>query len=125
MNTMDWIDTSFNTNIAESAHAVSQKYGKQMTLMGAIQAGQKLDSQYFELERNVQMSGVAVGYGNNSATGRARKNLNRRMARAEATKKSKKQEMTEKTLIDAKNLIDAGISTDVVEQFLSSKSKSK
>jgi uncharacterized protein (DUF4415 family) len=125
MNAMDWIDTSFNTNIAESAHALSQKYGKQLTLMGAIQAGQKLDSQYFELEKNVQISGVTVRYGNNSATGRARKNLNRKIARSEATKKTKKQEMTEKTLMEAKNLVDAGISADVVEQFLSSKSKSK
>jgi hypothetical protein len=124
MNAMDWIETSFTTNIAESAHALSQKYGKQMTLMGAIQAGQRLDSQYFESEKNVQMSGVMVGYGNNSATGRARKSLNRKMARAEATKKTKKQELTEKTLIDAKNLVDAGISAEVVEQFLSSKSKS-
>jgi hypothetical protein len=124
MNAMDWIDTNFTTNIGESAHALSQKYGKQMTLMGAIQAGQKLDSQYFELEKNVQMSGVMVGYGNNSATGRARKNMNRKMAKAEAIKKTKKQEMSEKALLDAKNLIEAGISAEVVEQFLSSKSKS-
>jgi hypothetical protein len=124
MNAMDWIETSFTTNIAESAHALSQKYGKQMTLMGAIQAGQKLDSQYFELEKNVQMSGVMVRYGNNSASGRARKSLNRKKARAEAAKKFKKQEMTEKTLMEAKNLVDAGISTEVVEQFLSSKFKS-
>jgi len=124
MNATDWIETSFTTNIAESAHALSQKYGKQMTLMGAIQAGQKLDSQYFEVEKNIQMSGVMVRYGNNSATGHARKSLNRKKARTEAAKKSKKQEMTEKTLMEAKNLVHAGISAEVVEQFLSSKSKS-
>jgi len=123
MNAIDWIETSFTTNIAESAHALSQKYGKQMSLMGAIQAGQKLDSQYFELEKNVQLSGVMVNYGNNSATGRARKSLNRKKARMEVTKKSKQQQMTEKTLREAKNLVDAGISAEVVEQFLSSKSK--
>ena len=91
--------------------------------MGAIQAGQKLHNQYFELEKNVQMSEVMIGYGNNSATGRARKSLNRKKARTAATKKTKKQEMTEKTLMEAKNLVDTGISVEVVEQFLSSKSK--
>jgi hypothetical protein len=123
MNAMDWIETSFTTNIAESAHALSQKYGTQMTLRGAIQAGQKLDNQYFELEKNIQMSGVMVWYGNNSATGHARKSLNWKKARMEAAKKSKKQEITENTLMEAKNLMDAGISAKVVEQILSSKSK--
>jgi hypothetical protein len=46
------------------------------------------------------------------------------MSRIEAAKKSKKQEMIEKTLMEAKNLVDAGISAEVVERFLSSKSKS-
>ena len=32
-----------------------------MSLIGAIQAGQKLNSQYFELEKNVHLSGVVQG----------------------------------------------------------------
>jgi hypothetical protein len=124
MQAMNWIETSFTTNIAESAHALSQRYGKQMTLMGAIQSGQRLDSQYFQLERNVQMSGVTARYGNNSATGRARKSLNRRKASVDAAKTTKKQETTEKTFVEVRKLLDAGISAEVVERFLSSKSKS-
>ena len=78
MKAIDWIDTSFTTNIAESAHALSQRYGKQLTLVGAIQMGEKLDSQYFELEKIVQKSGLNVQYGNHSGTGRARTSLNRK-----------------------------------------------
>lgn len=122
MHPLDWVDTSFHTNIAESAHALSQRYGKQLTLMGAIQAGQRLDSQYFRMERVVQTSGINVRYGNNSGTGRTKKNLNRRKAHSEAAKR--KSQPSEKVLAEAKSLIDAGISAEVIEQFLSSKSKS-
>ena len=62
-------------------------------------------------------------YGNRSTTGRARKSLVRQRSRAEATKKAKKHETTEKILMEAKNLLDAGVSNEVVEEFLASKSK--
>jgi hypothetical protein len=38
-------------------------------------------------------------------------------------KKAKKHETTEKILMEAKNLLDAGVSKEVVEEFLASKSK--
>ena len=124
MRATDWIATSFTTNIGESAHALSQRHGKHLTLVGAIQAAEKLDRQYFQLAQNVQSLGVNAMYGNRTATGRARKNITRQRSRAEATKKAKKHETTEKVLMEAKNLLDAGISKEVVEEFLSSKSKS-
>jgi len=73
-------------------HTIQQKYGKQLTLVGAIQAGQKLDSQYFEVDEIVQHLGANATYGNGSATGRAGQSLKRQKAiesRAEATKKKK------------------------------------
>jgi len=89
-----------------------------MSLIGAIQAGQKLDSQYFELKKNVHLSGVMVNYRNNSAINRARKSLNRKKAHTEVTKeKSKQQQMTEKTLIEAKNLLDVEF-TDLIACFI-------
>jgi hypothetical protein len=124
MRQTDWIATSFTTNIGESAHALSQRHGKHLTLVGAIQAGQKLDGYHFQLAQSVQTSGVNVMYGNRTTTGRARKNLTRQRSRVEATKKAKKHETTEKILMEAKNLLDAGISTEVVEEFLASTSKS-
>lgn len=124
MKATDWIETSFTTNIAESAHALSQRHGKQLTLVGAIQAGEKLDSQHFQLARLVQKTGLNAAYGNRNTTGRTRKNLSRQRSRAEIVKKGKKNEMTEKILMEAKHLLDSGISKDVVEEFLTSKSKS-
>lgn len=124
MKRVDWIATSFTTNIGESAHALSQRHGKHLTLVGAIQAAQKLDSNHFQFTRDMQNSGVNFMYGNRTTTGRIRKNLTRQRSRAEVTKKAKKHEMTEKILQEAKHLLDAGISTEVVEEFLASKSKS-
>jgi F0F1-type ATP synthase membrane subunit b/b' len=63
-------------------------------------------------------------YGNRTATGRARRNLTRQRSRAEATKKARKQEMTERILLEAKSLLDSGVSKEAVKEFLSSKSKS-
>ena len=124
MKPLNWIETSFTTNIVESVHALSHKYGTRLTLLGAIEAGKKSDSQYFQVEQAVQMSGVHVHYGNNTATGRAKKSLNRKRVRMEAIKKAKKNETTEQVLKEAKALIEAGLSADTVEKFLDSKSKS-
>jgi hypothetical protein len=126
MKATDWIATSFTSNIAESAHALSQRHGKHLTLVGAIQVAEKIDGYRFNLAQTVQKSGVKAMYGNGTTTGRVRKNLTRqtRKSHAEATKKAKKHETTEKILMEAKHLLDAGISKEVVEEFLASKSKS-
>jgi hypothetical protein len=122
MRSIDWVATSFTTNIAESAHALSQRHGKHLTLVGAIQSGEKLDRQHFHLAKIVQNTGLSAMYGNRSTTGRTHRNLVRQRSRAEATKKAKKHETTEKILIEAKNLLDAGVSKEVLEEFLASKS---
>jgi hypothetical protein len=75
MRSVDWVATSFTTNIAENAHALSQRHGKHLTLVGAIQLGEKLDRQHFQLARIVQTTGLSAMYGNRSTTGRARKSL--------------------------------------------------
>ena len=124
MKSTDWIATSFTTNIGESTHALSQRHGKHFTLVGAIQAAEKLDSQFFHLSRVVHNSGVNAMYGNRTTTGRARRNLTRQRSHTEATKKAKMHETAKKILIEAKNLLDAGISKEAVEEFLLSKSKS-
>src|SRR5271169_4896811 len=38
MRSVDWVATSFTMTIAESAHALSQRHGKHLTLVGAIQS---------------------------------------------------------------------------------------
>jgi hypothetical protein len=124
MKATDWIDTSLTTNIAENAHALSQRYGKQLTLVGAIQAGQKLDGQHFELKQMVQSSGLRAMYGNGNATGRIKKNLNRQRGRLEASKKDKKSQGTENVPKEARSLMDAGVSKEAIEEFLAAKAKS-
>ena len=117
MRMTDWVATSFTTNIAESAHALSQRYGKQLTLVGAIQAGEKLDRQHYEIARIGYQIGLNTTYGNRSVTGRAHKSAIRQRSRTEASKKTKKHETTEKILMEARSLLDAGISKDIVENF--------
>lgn len=123
MRHTDWIATSFTTNIGESAHALSQRHGKHLSLVGAIQAAEKLDTQQARLAQTVQISGINAMYGNHNSSGRAKKNLVRQRNRAEATKKSKKHETTERILMEAKRLLDAGVGKEAIEEFLSSKSK--
>ena len=67
----DWFSTSATTNIAESAHAQSQRDGTRLSLVAAIRKGMLLDSRFFESTKAQTWSGVAVKYGNNSMTGRA------------------------------------------------------
>ena len=126
MKLTDQIETSFTTNIAESAHALLQKYRKQLTLISAIQARQKLNSQYFELDKIIRYSRVNAVYSNRSAIGRARQSLNRQRAksRAEAIKKAKKDEVTEIVLKEARILIEKEVSKEAIEEFLSAQSKS-
>ena len=46
----DWYSTSVDTNIAESAHAQSQRDGVKLTLVTAVKKGERLDSLMFSLE---------------------------------------------------------------------------
>lgn len=121
MRKKDWLTSEYTTNIAESAHAYSQRTGKQLTLVGAILQAEKLDKQYFELQSNVYRFGVASGYGKKDIIGRADKNMNRQKGRIQKVKKATKSEQQSETgrlLMEAKELIESGVDAKVVEQFL-------
>ena len=77
MNYEDWSKTSFSSNLAESAHAQSQRDGKQLTLVAAIQKAQHLDNRFFISREAVRTKGVSVRYGDNSMSGLVKKNMNR------------------------------------------------
>ena len=83
MNRSDWYTTSSNTNIAESAHAMSQRDGIKLSLVTAIQKGKELDSRFLRVESGAQLMGIQHGYGNISASGRVQRN----MVKAKAAKK--------------------------------------
>jgi len=65
-----------------------------------------------------------VNYEHNSTTSYTRKSLNCRKACTEAMRRTNKQEITEKTLMEVKNLVSVEMCIEIVEQFLSFKSKS-
>ena len=118
--------SEYTTNIVESARAYSQRTGKHLTLVGSIMQGEKIDKQYFELQSNVHRFGVTTTYGNKNITGRVSKNLNRQKTRTQKAKKTIEKELqgTERILMEAKSLIEAGVSTQAIEEFLKAKTKS-
>jgi len=72
----NWFTTGFNTNVAESAHALSQRYGKHLSLVGAVTACERIDKQFFEMRRNVLNFGLSIGYAK-STPARTQTNLKR------------------------------------------------
>jgi hypothetical protein len=84
----NWHSTSFSTNVAESAHAYAQRFGKSLSLLGAVQQSERIDSQFFNTRKAVTQLGVSAGYGNRSITGRVKKNIQRQQGRAAKTKKA-------------------------------------
>ena len=80
MNYIYQQDTSFNTNIAESAHAQSQRDSKHLTLVGAIQKREELDARFFETRNARRLMGVQIRYRDNSIRGKVKKNINRTRA---------------------------------------------
>lgn len=115
----DWYSTSHTTNIAESAHAHSQRDGTRLTLVSAVQRGRLLDRRFLEGENAAQTMGVISKYGNQSITGRATKNLKR--TKKAAKKKAKGDaaaQQQEAILARAQDLIHEGVSMDVVELYL-------
>jgi hypothetical protein len=118
MSPADWYSTSHTTNIAESAHAYSQRSGTRLNLVSAVLRGKQLDHLFLEGEA-AQRQGIGSRYGNNSVTGRATKNLQRRQ---KVVKKKLKNDpimqQQEAILARAQELIHEGMSMDVVELFL-------
>src|SRR5436309_2288719 len=95
MNRQDWYSTSVDTNIAESAHAQSQRLGVKLTLVTAVQKGKEKDSRFFDLEQAIASHGISAKYGNMSLSGRTKQSLIRNQARQrrrQATKQKEKDE---------------------------------
>jgi hypothetical protein len=61
----DWYSTRNTTNIAESAHAHSQRDGTRLTPVTAIQRGRQLDKPFLEGEYIGQSFDILSKYGNN------------------------------------------------------------
>ena len=81
MNLKDWQTTSFTTNIAESAHAHSQREEIKLSLLAAVQRGRKLDLQFLQLEHAAFKFGVNPRYGNISFNGRRKRAIIRQKAK--------------------------------------------
>jgi hypothetical protein len=121
----DWFSTSANTNIAESAHAQSQREGIRLSLVAAIQKGMRLDARYFESELAQISSGISVKYGNTSMTGRAKQNITRKKKKAKQKGKEKETRVDESVLALAQDLIQSGVSATIVDAYLTSKINKK
>ena len=91
MGAEDWMTTSMNTNIAESAHALAQRHGMRLTLVSAIEKGYSIDAEFFGREKAALNFGVHRRQGNMTMTGRAKRVI-RRSVKA---KKKKQGEMNE------------------------------
>ena len=125
MGRSDWYSTSVDTNIAESAHAQSQRDGVKLTLVTAVKKGERLDSLMFSLEQAAMSGGISAKYGNRSMSGRARQNLTRTQAR-QRKKQEKDKEYSGPTeaLRLATELVQRGVAPSAVEGFLLSQKES-
>jgi hypothetical protein len=111
MDLEDWFATSMSTNIAESAHAYGQMEGKHLTLVTAIQLAKKLDQRFLDV-RNAANMGVMSRHGNQRITGRTQTNLKR------SRKVAQKKESVESAFQMAQDLIEKGVSSEVVSLVL-------
>ncbi len=82
MSEHDWKTTSFTTNIAESAHALSQREGKKLSLLAAIQKGKNVDHRFLLQYQATCNYGVTANYGNTFMSGRKALALTRQKAKA-------------------------------------------
>src|SRR5438552_290242 len=121
MSRNDWYNTSVDTNIAESAHAQSQRDGVKLTLVTAVKKGQRLDSAFFGLQ---QASGICAKYGNMSMTGRARQNLICTQSRRK--KKQGKEKVDSESAVEmlraTNELAQRGVGIDTLEPIIASHS---
>jgi hypothetical protein len=123
MNYTYWSNTSFTTNLAESAHAQSQRDGKQLTLVAAIQRAQHLDDRFFDSRNAVKMKGVSVRYGDSSISGLTKKNINR--AKATEKRRQKAQDQAQE-LSSESNLRTLALSlTELVKTMNEANKKAK
>ena len=119
MSRTDWFTTSHNTNIAESAHAISQREGKNLSLVAAIEKAQQLDKRVLDTAIAVQEMGIQHKYGNNSTSGRIFKNLNHSTNVRKQKEAQKPEVLMLKEVIDqAQEMIRDGIDKSVIENLL-------
>lgn len=104
MSRADWFSTSFTTNIAESAHANSQREGVRLTIVSAITEGERLDSRFFQAELAMGTMGVGLRYGNTSMTGRTTQNVGRRKSKAQQKKDREEGKIDQDLLTVAREL---------------------
>jgi hypothetical protein len=126
MSHENWFTTKFNTNVAEAAHAMSQRSGKHLSLVGAIMAGERLDAQFLESHRTALQFGVSTNYSNKSITGRTQKNMTRNNKRAAKRREERKKvdESVEKTVAAATDLLmDRLINSGDLERVLGGHNK--
>jgi hypothetical protein len=126
MSHESWFTTRFNTNVAEAAHAMSQRSGKHLSLVGAIMAGERLDAQFLESRRTAMQFGVSTNYGNKSVTERTQKNMARNNKRAAKRREERKKvdESVEKTVAAATDLLmDRLMNSGDLERVLGGRNK--
>jgi hypothetical protein len=110
----DWNSTSDSTNLAESAHALSQRDGTKLTLVAAIERARRLDQRFLEGKNVAENMGIMSRHGNQTLTGRTERNLKR--SKKTATKKNKSKKNP--TLEMAQKLIAEGIPKETVNDYL-------
>jgi len=115
----DWRGTSMDTNIAESAHALSQRHGVRLSLLSAIQKVYDLDGMQFGRERAAINFGIKKRYGNRSITGRIRQSINRTQKTSKKREKERAEEIVGTELAIVETLINKhGIDRSIIEKYL-------
>lgn len=120
MEPEDWMTTSMDTNIAESAHALAQRHGTRLTLVSAIEKGYDIDAEFFGREKAALNFGVHRRQGNMTITGPAKRSIKRSVN----TKKKKQGDMNETIKIVQEKfgvldkLIELGMDPDIANAYL-------
>lgn len=97
MSKDDWRDTNHSTNLAEAAHALSQREGVRMSLVGAVKMGRMIDASFLERRTIAENTGVMSRSGNQTITGRTVRNLKRAQKAYAKKKKNETQESEEES----------------------------
>jgi hypothetical protein len=67
MDRDDWFATPFNTNVGEAGHRIANLHGTQLTLLAAVEAGEKIDCGMFERIGIISTTGTSSRYTSQSA----------------------------------------------------------
>jgi len=117
MKSDDWNSMSDSTNLAESAHALSQRDGTKLTLVAAIEKARRLNLWFLEGKNAAENMGIMSRHGNQTLMGRTERNLKRSKKAAAKKNKSKKDPILEAFEM-AQKLIAEGIPKETVNDYL-------